>query len=152
MITMCIFRIALLRACFGCNNSQKQAWRVQAVNTYSSHWALFFALFCYTVCTQNGACFNPDDPRIQSWKVGKPRYKSPTFRKSLLKKWWFRRRFAFLSGIAYMILGAMKLCTVFFCFGRIKICDGLSQVHLISWTRRRNWKNPMVGGFSSQLF
>lgn len=68
------------------------------------------------------------------------------------KKWWFRRRFAFLSGIAYMILGAMKFCTVFFCFGRIKICDGLSQVHLISWTRRRNWKNPMVGGFSSQLF
>ena len=53
------------------------------------------------------------------------------------KKWWFRRRFAFLSGIAYMILGAMKLCTVFF---------ALAESRFVMDCRRFIWFHGHVDG------
>lgn len=121
MITMCIFKSPYLEQCFGCNNSQIQAWKVHncRLSILTPAIGRCFALFCYGVCTKKWCMFQPRWPQDLTWKVGKPRYKSPTFSKSLLKKMMIERTIlSFLYGIAYMILGAMNLCTVFFLLWR----------------------------------
>ena len=136
-------QIALLRACFGCNNSQKQAWKVYTILTPATG-RCFLRCFATRYAPKMVHVSTPMTPGFNHEKWGNQGTNPRHFVNRSWKKWWFRRRFAFLYGIAYMILGPMNLCTVFFGFGRIKMCDGLSQVHLISWTRRRNSKFPMV--------
>ena len=110
-------------------------------NTYSSHWALFFALFCYGVCTQNGACFNPDDPRIQSWKLKKPRYTPRHLVNRFWKKWWLRgRSFPSFMGIAYDFRGFELMHRFFF---------ALAESIFVMDCRRFIWFHGHVDGIQN---
>ena len=74
-----------------------------------------FALFCYGVCTKKWCMFQPRWPQDLTWKVGKPRYKSPDIKVNRSwKKWWFRRHVFFLYGVCLYDFRGYEIMRLFF--------------------------------------